>query len=212
MRYVIASAILFTFFIILSFLVVSNNNELTKWDNSAFEALNNPHGKIVNKVMIDLTKYGREVVWIAVMALLVVFGKKDGRKVAVLLTLTFLVLIPVGTILKDTIDRPRPVPLTEDHLLIKNDTDPSFPSGHATIVSAGSAILLLKFHRGKQIIFSIILTIESILVDYSRIYVGNHYPLDVMGGILLGTAFASAIIASSKYLTPIFSRIDSMKR
>jgi len=212
MRYVIASAILFTLFIILSFLIVSNSNELTKWDNSAFGALNNPHGKIMNKVMIDLTKYGREAVWIVVIALLVVFGKKDGRKVAVLLTLTFLVLIPVGTILKDTIDRPRPVPLTEDHLLIKNDTDPSFPSGHATIVSAGSAILLLKFHRGKQIIFSIILTIESILVDYSRIYVGNHYPLDVMGGILLGTAFASAIIASSKYLTPIFSRIDSMKR
>jgi len=212
MRYAIASAILFSFFIILSFLIVSNNNELTKWDNSTFEVLNNPHGKIVNKVMIDLTKYGREVVWIAVIALLVLFGKKDGRKVAILLTLTFLVLIPVGTILKDAIDRPRPVPLTEDHLLIKNDTDPSFPSGHATIVSAGSAILLLKFHRGKQIIFSIILAIESILVDYSRIYVGNHYPLDVLGGILLGTAFASAIIASSKYLTPIFSRIDSMKR
>ena len=33
-------------------------------------SINNPHDKILNKIMVDLTKYGREVVWIGVTALL----------------------------------------------------------------------------------------------------------------------------------------------
>src|SRR5574340_684299 len=76
----------------------------------------------------------------------------------------------------------------------------------------GAIILLLRFNRGKQIVASIILAIEAALVSYSRVYVGVHYPLDVFAGILLGTGIACAVVASSKYMGPIFSRIDSMKR
>ena len=212
MKYGIASTILFAGFVILSFLIVSNNAEVTKWDTSLFQLMNKPHDKTVNKIMTDLTKYGREAVWIGVIILLSVLGKKDGRKAAVLLTIAFLILIPLGTALKTEIDRQRPITLSDDNLLIKNETDPSFPSGHATIVSAGATILLLRFHNGRQAIFSIVLAVEALLVSCSRIYVGNHYPLDVVGGILLGTAVACAVIASSRYLSPIFSYIDSMKK
>lgn len=209
MKYALLSAILLAGFAVLSFLISSNNIEVTKWDISAFQTINNPHGKILNKIMVDLTKYGREVVWISVIILLSVLGKKDGRKAAVLLTIAFLILIPLGTMLKTEIDRTRPY---SENLLVPPDTKPSFPSGHATIVSAGAAILFLRFNKGKQAIFSIILGVEALLVSYSRIYVGDHYPLDVVGGILLGTGIACAVIASSKYLGPIFSYIDNMKR
>jgi len=208
MKYVVLSAILLVGFMILSFLI-SSDNSVTKWDTSTFQSINNSHGKILDKVMVDLTKYGREVVWISVILLLAVLGKSDGRKAAVLLTIAFLILIPLGTILKSEIDRTRP---SSDNVMTNPDTSPSFPSGHATIVSAGAAILFLRFNKGKQIIFSIILGIEAVLVSYSRIYVGDHYPLDVIGGIFLGTGIACAVIAFSKYLRPIFSYIDNMKK
>lgn len=212
MKYVIASAILLAGFAVLALLIVQNNVPISEWDRAAFGAVNNPTGKTLDKIMIGLSKYGREAVWIGVTAILFVFGKKDGRKAAVLLTIAFLILIPLGSILKTEIDRSRPVPLSSDHVLMLNETDPSFPSGHAVIVSAGAIILLLRFNRGKQIVASIILAIEAALVSYSRVYVGVHYPLDVFAGILLGTGIACAVVASSKYMGPIFSRIDSMKR
>ncbi|MGC1426014.1 MAG: phosphatase PAP2 family protein [Nitrosotalea sp.] len=208
MKYVVISAILLASFAILAFLI-SGNSEVTKWDTSSFQSINNPHGKTFSKIMVDFTKYGREVVWISVIVLLAVLGKKDGRKAAVLLTIAFLILIPLGTVLKNEIDRSRP---STENLLVNSDHDSSFPSGHAVIVSAGAAILLLRFNKGRQIIFSVILGIEALLVSYSRIYVGAHYPLDVVGGILLGTGIACAVIASSKYLTPVFSYIDNMKK
>lgn len=212
MKYYVASCLLFLGFAILASLIISNNTPITKWDYSVFGIINNPYNKIINEMMIALTKYGREAVWIATTALLFIFGKKEGRQVAVLLVIAFIILVPLGTVLKDEINRPRPMPLTYDNLLIKEETDPSFPSGHAVIVSAGAFIMMARFNQGKRIIISTVLAIEALLVIYSRIYVGNHYPLDVISGILLGTATSSVVIGSSKYLTPIFSRLDSLGR
>lgn len=211
MKYYIAGATLFAGFAILA-LVILDNTQITKWDYSAFLMINSPHGKIINQIMISLTKYGREAVWIATTASLFVFGGKEGRKTAALLFIAFIILIPVGTALKDEINRPRPMPSTYDNLLVKEETDPSFPSGHAIIVSAGAFIVLARFNQGKQIIVSLVLVAEAFLVIYSRIYVGNHYPLDVIGGILVGTGVSAIVVGSSRYLTPIFSRLDFIRR
>ena len=53
------------------------------------------------------------------------------------------------------------------------------------ITSIGAVFALLKF-RSKVV--SLLLTVEAAVVCYSRVYVGMHYPLDVVAGVLLGTA------------------------
>src|SRR5487761_2597883 len=111
MKYVVISAILLAGFAALSFLIVGNNTHVSEWDHASFIQVNKPVDKIVDKMMVDLSKYGREAVWIGMTALLFIVGKKDGRKAAVLLTVTFLILIPLGTVIKSEVDRPRPVSL-----------------------------------------------------------------------------------------------------
>jgi membrane-associated phospholipid phosphatase len=206
MKYVVSSAVLLALFAVLAVLISHNNSGIVSFDNSAVSGVN-PVGGALDHIMVFLSKYGREFVWIPVVAILFVFGKKDGRKAAVFLTIAFLILIPLGSVIKSEIDRQRPV-VSDDRLLIKNEHDASFPSGHAVMVSEGATILLLTFNRSRQIVFSIILAIESILVSFSRIYVGVHYPTDVIGGILLGCGVSLAVIASGKYMGPIFTKIN----
>ncbi|MDE1842056.1 MAG: phosphatase PAP2 family protein [Thaumarchaeota archaeon] len=206
MKYVVPSAVLLALFGILAVLISHNNSQVVSFDNSALSGVN-PVGGALDHIMVLLSKFGREFIWIPVVAVLFVFGKKDGRKTAVFLTIAFLILIPLGSVIKSEIDRQRPT-VPDDRLLIKNEHDASFPSGHAVMVSAGATILLLTFNRSRQIVFSIILGIEAMLVAFSRVYVGVHYPMDVIGGILLGCGVSLAVIASGRYMEPIFTKVN----
>jgi len=63
------------------------------------------------------------------------------------------------------------------------------------------------FRKEKELIFSAILAGEAALVCLSRIYVGDHYFFDVIGGILLGTGVALMAISLSKYLDPVITGV-----
>ncbi|MGD9534505.1 MAG: phosphatase PAP2 family protein [Candidatus Nitrosocosmicus sp.] len=139
--------------------------------------------------MIYLTVYGREIFWTLVIILFLILGKKKGKRIAILMTIVMIVLIPVGVLSKQIIERPRPEIPTND-FLIPADTEYAFPSGHALIVSAGAAIgIALYSNSYKELAISIMLIVEAGLVCFSRVYVGGHYPFDVFGGILLGIGY-----------------------
>jgi membrane-associated phospholipid phosphatase len=78
----------------------------------------------------------------------------------------------------------------------------ALPSGHATIVASGVAVVL-ALYRGpaKRTIISMILSIEAALVCISGVYVGAHYPLDVLGVILLGIGISFIFVGSTKNLS-----------
>ena len=188
----------------------SNSSPFLKADSWIFLQVNNLHSSIFNKLMIWLTEYGREVFWVVVMVLLFILGGGSGKKTAIVIAISILVLIPLGTITKDIISRLRPA-IPKSDFLIAADSDYSFPSGHAVIVSAGAAVALALFRDTyRKLAISVLLAIEATLVCISRVYVGGHYPLDVVGGILLGVGVSFIFVGIEGHLESLFLSIKNI--
>src|ERR687892_2088106 len=202
--YLIGFSILLFFFILFSLMVSPKlnhnaNSLLITKDTYAFLKINNSHYPAFNQFMILLTQYGREVVWSIAIILFFIIGGRTGKKTAVVMGIAMLVLIPVVNAAKEIVARPRPV-IPQTDLLIAADSKYAFPSGHATIVSAGAAVVLMLFRdSARKLAISLSLSIEAALVCFSRVYVGGHYPLDVFGGIFLGVGVALIFIAVTNY-------------
>ena len=68
-------------------------------------------------------------------------------------------------------------------VLLRTETSPSFPSGHAQSAVVNWGYLVTRFRHK---IFSIVAVVLILLIAFSRIYVGVHFPQDVVGGLLIG--------------------------
>ena len=91
--------------------------------------------------------------------------------------------------LRQAIGRPRPPEVyAEPKALVHVPHDGSFPSGHATSSFACATTLAFFVPRAAPLFF-----VLAAAIAWSRVYVGVHYPLDVLGGAVLGVALAIAL-------------------
>jgi len=93
-------------------------------------------------------------------------------------------------------DRTRPfVWDTEIAPLIKTPSSSSFPSGHSATAAAGALTLSFLYPP-----FAPVLVVAGFLVVLSRVYLGVHFPVDVLAGVIIGTATSAVVLAIAESL------------
>jgi len=132
-----------------------------------------------------ITWAGNIFFWAAVGMALVL---KRRKKPAVDLLVAGMLVILIVQGLKWELMVPRPfevLPGVSSLIMGPSDADPSFPSGHAAIAAMGAVVLGSYYPRRR-----IHLALLVFLIMLSRIYLGMHYPFDVIVGALIGSAIA----------------------
>ncbi len=165
----------------------------------------------LNELFVWLGKIEKlGAVWI-LLALVVGLLTKRGAVATIGLTLltaaTTLAADLVSLGLKDLVHRPRPfLSHPQIHPLYVVHSS-SFPAGHAATAFAGATILGHIAPRAQPLF-----VLLAVAIGFSRVYVGDHYPLDVLGGALLGAVVGAAAIALLKFIRRRPQRFDSLHR
>ena len=145
--------------------------------------------------------YLGEVGWFFILLTLVLLCVKKTRKLgwqagaALLINLLFCNLT-----LKPLIHRIRPYEVIEGlTILIGAQSDFSFPSGHASAAFAFATVMLLRAPKR----YSVPTAILAVLICFSRLYVGVHYPTDVLFGAAIGAlaAWIAVFVVERMYKT-----------
>ena len=134
----------------------------------------------------DLGAFG--IVWIALAVVLGVLYRRYAVFAVVLLTI--ILSEPLSFRLREAVGRDRPpVRYVEPEPLITTPNSHSFPSGHSTTAFAAATVLGAYLPRFRPWFF-----VLAALIAWSRVVVGVHYPLDVLGGAVLGTALGLVVL------------------
>jgi undecaprenyl-diphosphatase len=145
---------------------------------------------VLNPLMWSISAVGRGgLVWLMVGSVLVATRRMRPLNF-VQLALSILLASTVSNhLLKPAFNRERPyVSSPNVEIIGARPDDASFPSGHAANAFAGMTVLLQAVPAGRLLWWPLALTIA-----YSRVYLGVHYPLDVIGGAVVGWLSAVAI-------------------
>ena len=176
-------------------------------DKELFLFLNSLHNPFWDTIMLMVT---RKETWIPFYLVILFFIVKNYRSKALpiifLLALTIIASDQISVILKEGIQRLRPVhdpvigPLV--HNVLRKGSLYGFVSSHA---ANGFAIFVFSSRLFKNKGYYFLMLFWAVLFSYSRIYSGVHYPLDIIGGAVLGwgigeLCFKFLMLIENRYL------------
>ncbi|WP_305778862.1 phosphatase PAP2 family protein [Nocardia nova] len=168
------------------------------------------HTRWLNEAMLWWTDAG-----LAVFAVLMVIGwwqarRRDDRSMALALLAPVSVVVAylVAEVVKVIVAEPRPCRGVPTAYIIETcpvPSDYSFPSGHTTTAAATVAALYLLNRR-----LGWITAVFAVVLAFSRVYVGGHYPHDVVASAILAIPVAAAVsLLLARPATAVVTRMRS---
>ena len=163
---------------------MSNEMQFLRW------LQNHMRSDILNHIFVFITNFFGQagIFWIAAAVLLLLFKKTRPAGIACAIALAVQGVL-INLVIKPIVARPRPYDACSLLIpLVTRLKDYSFPSGH-TGCAFSAAIVMAKMLPKKIGVPAVII---ACLLGFSRMYVGVHYPTDVLAGALIG--IGSAIV------------------
>jgi len=175
-------ALLLIFILLTLSLLWSAGQRFDIWVFRLFN-LRSHHPQWLDRAMWALTQIGNGVVGILLGIFFYIIGQ---RRFAVELLLGILSLWLIVELAKAIVERSRPfLTLEETRIIGWRERGKSFPSGHTS--QAFFMMTMLTNHYNTTGLVSALLFGLAVMVGFTRIYVGAHYPRDVIGGAILGS-------------------------
>ena len=189
-------------------------NLLKSWDRALFLYLNGFHSPFWDYTM---TLFTLTTTWLLFYGLIFfIVGKKyDKKSLFIFVSLALLILCSdqFAGLLKHTIQRLRPSndpavsPLT--HIFFNKGGEFGFVSAHAANLFAFATFSIRLFKNSR---YSWFILIWASVIVYTRIYLGLHYPGDILGGVILGVVVGSLIYKLLKYSESKLSPVNLFAR
>lgn len=141
----------------------------------------NLRNDLLTPVIMTITNLGHYgLIWI--LAALVLLFRKGTSELGSLSLASIALCGGVSEIIKHFVMRPRPFLAIQDLMVLGQPPHSfSFPSGH-TVCAFAFAFIVWKMCRGRVRYFTLFL---AAVMAFSRVYVGAHYPTDLLGGLLI---------------------------
>lgn len=182
--------------------------ETLRFDSAVLD-LFREHGEVANPIGPawmeeagrDITALGSfAVLTILVVATVIYLVLRNRTRTALFVSFAVVGGTAISTGLKMAFDRPRPELVEATRVFTS-----SFPSGHATVsavvyLTLGVMLAEATSHRPLRIYFIALAVFLTVIVGISRVYLGVHYPTDVIAGWSLGTAWALLCWVAAKAL------------
>lgn len=173
-------------------------------DITLFKAINNLAGNnpLADRTFIFISSYGPFLL-AGLLALLWFWPREHSirhrqQQIVLIALLSVVVSLLANQVIIRVWDRPRPFTVQATNLLLPPSQEPSFPSDHATFAFAIAVAILLASRR-----LGIFASFVAVLLAFSRVYIGEHYPSDVIAGALIGGVSTLLLFRMQRYLESI---------
>ena len=189
MKKVIKNSIFLILFLVTMIMLLIN--KVSFLDDYIYKIIYGLRNNIWDFIFINITKMGNTTI---ILLIIIVILLKMNHKNQEILSFTAIITVLSNQIIKNIIKRPRP-----NHIRLIKQGGYSFPSGHAMISIAVYGFLLYYIqtnckNKKQKILLSVLLTILILMIGCSRVYVGVHYPTDIIGGYCLSIYILKMVI------------------